>query len=121
VGAARGRALLTLILEGAPRHRYSELLRVGRRVSNEEVLAASLANQTRVTLVVADIGADACPHRVEDRGAAGEMHAGQIRRVEQNRRDLRGVTGYVIDDTRRQTRRFEQPEDVMRAEHRAGR
>ena len=47
------------------------------------------------------------------------MNAGQIGRVEQDVRDLRWIPRHQVDDTRRQTRRLEQLQDVVSAQHRA--
>ena len=83
VDAARRRALLPLVLEPAARDRDRDLLRIGRRVDDDEVLAAGLADEARIRAVAADVLADLLPHAVEHRGAAGEVHAGELRRVEQ--------------------------------------
>ena len=83
VDAARRRALLPLVLEPAARDRDGELLRIGRRMRDDEVLAARFADDARIAAIAADVRADRLPHAVEDARAAGEVHAGEIRRVEQ--------------------------------------
>ena len=82
VDAARGRALLPLVLEGAAHDGHRQRLGVGRRVGDDEVLAAGLAHDARVGAVAVDLGADRAPHRVEDVGGAGEVHAGEVAVVE---------------------------------------
>ena len=51
VGARRGRALLALVLVGAAHERGRERVGVGRRVREDEVLAAGLADDARVGAV----------------------------------------------------------------------
>ena len=85
VDAARRRALLPLVLEAAARDRHRDLLRIGRRVHDDEVLAAGFADQPRIAAVRADVLADLLPHAVEHRRAAGEVDAGELGRVEQRR------------------------------------
>ena len=89
IDAARRRALLPLVLEPAAHDRDGELLHVGRRMRDDEVLAAGFADQPRIAPVAADVLARRCVHiDVEDGGAAGEVNAGQVGRIEQDVRDL---------------------------------
>ena len=76
----------------APRAmRDGDFLRIGRGVRDDEVLAAGFADQARIGAVAADVLADLLPHAVEDGGAAGEVDAGELRRVEQRVGDLDGI------------------------------
>ena len=84
VDAARGRALLPLVFEAAAGDRDRHRGRIRRRMRDDEVLAAGLADQARIAAVLVDVLADLLPHAVEDGGAAGEVHAGELRRVEQD-------------------------------------
>ena len=90
-------------------------------MGNDEILSACLADDARVGAVAADVLAHLLPHAVEDGGAAGEVNARQLRRVEQDVGDLHRVAGNEVDDARRQSRVFEQAQDVVAAQHRARR
>ena len=70
VNAARRGALLSLILESAPRNGDRNLLRVRRWVRDDEILAARFADDARIRPVAAGVLADLSPHAVEDRRAA---------------------------------------------------
>jgi hypothetical protein len=118
VNTAAGGALLTLELEAAARDRNRESLGLGRRVGEDEVLSAGLADQTRIRPVVAGVGTDLVPHLVEHRRAASEMDARKLRRRQRRRRDHGGVSGHEVDDSRGEAGRFEQPHQVVAAEDR---
>ena len=118
---ADGRAFLTLELIAAPHDRDRQGGRIGRRVSDHEVLAAGLADDARVGTVRGHRGADRLPHGVEDAGAAGEVDPGEIPMGEQLVRDHRRVAGDEIDDTGRQAGLSQQRHHVVRREHRARR
>ena len=47
-------------------------------MGHDEILAARLADQARVALVLGDVLADGLPHGVEHRGAAREVHAREV-------------------------------------------
>ena len=87
-----GRALLPLVLEGAADDRRRQLVDVGGRVRDDEVLAAGLADDARVVAVLGDVRADRLPHRLEDRGRAGEVDAGEIGARERGVADLRAAS-----------------------------
>src|SRR5205823_1551175 len=76
VRPGRGRALLALVVEGAAGQRGMQRVHVGRRVGDDEVLAAGLADEPRVRLVVSDVRADRLPQVLEDAGRAGEVERG---------------------------------------------
>ena len=71
--------------------------------------------------VRSDVGADVLPHRLEHGGAAGEVDAGQLRRVEGDLGDHHRVAGHEVDHARRQPGGLEQPQGVVGAQHRARR
>src|SRR5690606_16077584 len=80
VHAAGRRALLSLELETATDDGGGDRVQIalGRRVDEDEVLAAGLADEARVLLVVLDVLADAAPERLEGAGGAGEVDAAQV-------------------------------------------
>src|SRR5205807_2923346 len=82
------RALLALIFEGAPRQRRHERWHIGRGVSEDEILAAGLADDPRIGTVAPDIPSDRLPHALEGRGRYGELDAGQRGRSEHGIADL---------------------------------
>jgi hypothetical protein len=61
VGAARRRALLTLVFERTAHERHGQRCHVGRGMREDEVLAARLAHESRVLLVARDLRADLAP------------------------------------------------------------
>ena len=79
VNTARRGTLLTLVLERPARDGNRNLLRVRGWMRDDEVLAAGFADDTRIGPIAADVLADLSPHAVEDRGAAREMDAREIR------------------------------------------
>src|SRR5690606_10128841 len=62
VDPARCRTLLTLELESAAHDRNCQRLRIGRRMRNDEVLAARFANDARIATVTTHVAADRLPH-----------------------------------------------------------
>ena len=118
VDAAGRRALLALVFVGAAHHRHRHFLRVGRGVHHDEVLAAGLAHESRIRLVLADVHAHVFPHVLEHVGAAGEVDAAEIRRVHRHRAHRHRITGHEVDDARRQACRLEQLHRVVGAQHR---
>ena len=116
---ARGRrALLALILEGAAQDRGRDRLGVRGRVRDDEVLAACLADDARIAPVVGDVRADRLPHGLEDRGRAGEVHAGEVRARERRVADVLAGAVDEVDDPVRQAGLLEDPHRVVRGEHR---
>jgi hypothetical protein len=57
-------------------------------VDEDEVLAAGLAHDARVALVLRDVLADGPPHALEDLGGAREVDAGEIGLVHDRVADL---------------------------------
>ena len=55
VHAAGRRALLSLVLERAAHGRDRDFLRIGRRVHDDEVLAAGFADEARIAAVLAEV------------------------------------------------------------------
>ena len=76
-------------------------------MGEDEVLAAGLADDARIAPVARDVGADRLPHSLKDRGAAGEVHAAQVRVVHRRVADLRAAPRYQIDDAVGQPRLLE--------------
>ena len=93
VGARGCRALLPLVLEGAPHQRRRDRCRLGRSVHDDEVLAARLADDARVGAVARDALPDLAPEPLEDLGRAREVEAGEVgmadARAGDRRRDRR--------------------------------
>ena len=58
IGARSGRAFLTLELEGAANNGCGHLLGIGRLVHEDKVLAACLAHNLGIGLIVGDVVAD---------------------------------------------------------------
>ena len=102
VDARRGRALLALVLERAAHDRGRERVEVGRRVGDDEVLAAGLADDPRVVAVAADVLADRLPHAVEHGGRAGEVDAGEVAARERRVADLGPGAVDEVDDAVRE-------------------
>ena len=121
IHAAGRRALLALVFEGAAHRGHRHLLRIGRGVHDDEVLAAGFADEARIVAVTRDVVAHSPPHALEDGRAASEMNAPERRGVEQRIRDLHGIARHEVDDTRRQAGRLEQLQHVVRAQHGGGR
>src|SRR4030095_187005 len=88
-------------------------------MNNDEVLATSLADQTRIATIAADVFADLLPHPVEDFRAAGEVDASQLRRVEELGADVARVARDEVDDARRAACRLQHLEGVIAAQNRA--
>ena len=61
VGARGGRAFLALVLEGAPHHRDDERLHVRRRMREDEILPARLADDPRILVVALDVRCRSLP------------------------------------------------------------
>ena len=80
IGARRGGAFLSLILEGTSERVGDERIDVGRRMREHVVLAARLADDPRIDFVVLDVAADGGPHVLENFGRAGEVDAGERRK-----------------------------------------
>ncbi len=116
VGAGRRRALLPLVLEGAPDQRDNERVRIGAGVGHDEVLAAGLADQSRVVTVAVDPLGDRPPHRTEGGRRSGEVHPGELPVPQRHRRDRRAVPGDHIDHSCRKTRRHQQRHGVVSGE-----
>src|SRR5690606_16415224 len=96
VDAARGRTLLPLVLVPTAHDRGGHRRRIGRGVRDDEVLAAGLADQTRIRLVAADVLADRLPHRLEHTGTAGEVDAREVGTGEQDVGDLARVARHEV-------------------------
>src|SRR5450756_1571011 len=79
VGARGGRALLALVLESAADKRGRDRGGVGRRVDDDEVLAAGLADKARIVTIFLDILTYCAPQVVEGGGRSREVDAGQVR------------------------------------------
>src|SRR5258707_1256230 len=105
---ARGRrALLALVLERATDQDRGERRRVGRRVGDDEVLAARLTDETRVGAVVRDVLPDRAPQVLEGRGGAGEVDPGEVRLAQGDVGDRLAVAGDQVDHARREAGLFE--------------
>src|SRR5581483_7195735 len=85
----RRRALLSLVLERAAHDGGRDGVDVRGRVRDDEVLAARLADDSRVVAVALEILRDRSPHAVEDGGRPGEVDAGEVARREHRVADLR--------------------------------
>src|SRR5688572_3214533 len=118
VHTAGRRALLPLVFEAAARDRDGDGSRVGRRVRDDEVLAAGFTNQPRIPAVFVDVLADLLPDAVEDDGAAREVDAGELARIEEDPGDLDRVAGNHVDDAGRHARLLEAAQRVVAAQHR---
>jgi hypothetical protein len=110
------RALLALVLERAPDERGDERVRLGAGVRDDEVLAAGLADQSRVRPVSGEVLPDGPPQRLERLGGAGEMDAGQVGVGERHLGHGDAVAGHHVDDTGRQAGRVEEPHREVRGE-----
>ena len=88
-------------------------------MGDDEVFATGLPHEPRVGTIPADVLADLPPHAVEDPGAAREVHAGELRRIEERVGDLHRVARDEVDHPRWQPGGLEQPKRVIGAEHRA--
>jgi len=98
VGAGGGGALLALILEGAAEEGGGDDVAIGALVSDDEVLAAGLTDDSGVGAVVADVLADGLPHLVEDAGGAGEVDTSEIWVLEADFAQGRAVYVDEVDD-----------------------
>ena len=116
VGARRGRALLALVLERAADQRRAQHVGVGRRVRDDEVLAAGLADDARVGAVRRDVLADRAPQVLERRGRAGEVDAGQVRVHQRDVGDRGAMPGEHVDDAGRHPGLLEQLHQEVRRE-----
>ena len=119
VDAARRRALLPLVFEAPARDRDGQLLRIRGRVRDDEVLAAGFSDDARIGAVAAHVLAGLLPHAVEDRGAAREVNAAEVGRIEQRAGDLDRIARQEVDDARREAGGLEQLVGVVAAQHRA--
>src|SRR5436190_23654091 len=88
---------------------------------NDEILPSCFTYDSRIGLVSRHAGADRLPHIVEDGGAAGEVHTGEITVREQLVRDQGRIAWDEVDDSRRKPRFLEELHDVVRAQHGARR
>ena len=104
----RRRALLALVVERAANQRGAQYIRPRRAVREHEVFAAGLAHQSRVALVVLDVGADLLPQSLEGRRRSGEVDAGQSRIGQRHIRYRVAVAGDHVDHTGRQPGRLQQ-------------
>ncbi len=116
VDARRGRALLALILVAAADDRGRERAWIRRRVREDEVLAAGLADEPRVAAVAIEVVADALPHHPEHIGRAGEVDTCELGMIEDDVGAVVRETRDEVEDARRQARLFEQLEDLPRRE-----
>src|SRR4029453_3774477 len=73
VNAARRGTLLTLIPERPARNGNRNLLRVSRRMRDDEILPARFANDTRIGPIAADVLAELKTNAVEVRSDPGEL------------------------------------------------
>jgi hypothetical protein len=71
-------------------------------VSDDEVLAARLADDARIVAVVGDVVADRLPHRLEDGRRPGEVDAGEIAARKRGIPDLGPGAVEQVDDTGRE-------------------
>src|SRR5581483_5241609 len=97
----RRRALLSLVLERAAHDGGRDGVDVRGRVRDDEVLAARLADDSRVVAVALEILRDRSPHAVEDGGRPGEVDAGEVARREHRVADLRPGAVDQVDDAGR--------------------
>ena len=116
VGAGGGGALLALVLERPADHRRPQHVRVGRRVRQDEVLAAGLADQPRVGRVVRQVLPDLLPEVLERRRRAGEVDAGQVAVGQGDLGDVEPVTGDQVDDARGHPGRLQQLHGQLRGD-----
>jgi hypothetical protein len=108
VGARGRRALLPGELEGTTDQRRAQHVGVGRRVRDDEVLAAGLADEPRISAVRRQVGAHGRPQLLEGRGGAGEVDARQIGVRQHDLGDRETVAGEHIDHARRHAGLLEQ-------------
>ncbi len=78
IGPGRRRALLALVLEGAPHQRRDQRGDVGGGMGKDEVLPTGLADDAGVGAVASDVLADGPPHGLEDRRGAGEVEPRKV-------------------------------------------
>ena len=97
------RALLALELERAAECRGCHSLHIGRRMHEDEVLAAGLAHEARIAHVLAQILACLPPEAVERARAAGEMNAGEPLAGRCHLADERAAARQEIDHAVRKT------------------
>src|SRR5690606_11469809 len=115
--AAGRRALLSLELETATDDGGGDRVQIalGRRVDEDEVLAAGLADEARVLLVVLDVLADAAPERLEGAGGAGEVDAAQVGAGQCGVADGWTISWKEVDDAIRDSGLTEDLHDVPAA------
>ena len=82
-------------------------------MGEDEVLAARLADDARVRLVLGDVLTNGLPEVAEDSGAAREVQAGEIGVVEDHIASHRTIDGHQVDDAFRQARFVQQFHDDM--------
>lgn len=70
--------ILTLVLERGPDSLVDGVLDICRRVDEVEILAASLADNTRVALVDVQVGRDVLPELLENERAAGKVQGSEV-------------------------------------------
>ncbi len=121
VGPAGGGALLALVLEGAAHQPGCQDVQVGRLVGEDEVLAAGLADDAGIGLILADVGSDGQPDGREDVGGAGEVHAAEIGVVEDRRADHRARPRNQVDDAVGHSGLLQHLHDVVGGQHRCRR
>ena len=117
VDARARRALLALVLESAPDDGRRHHVGIGRRVHEDEVLAAGLPHDPRVRAVAVDVVADRAPHAVEDRCGAREVDAGEVGMRDDGIADLAARPQHEVDHARRQARLLEDLDEEVRREH----
>jgi len=98
VDPRRGRALLALILVGAPDRGCDGRLGIGGRVEEDEVLAAGLADDAGVVPVDVELVAHLAPEGLEDGRGAREMQAGEFGPGEHRLADGAAGAGQEVDD-----------------------
>ena len=102
-------ALLTLVLERSPHDCRCDRGGIGRRMRQDEVLAAGLADDAWVVAVATDVAADRAPDRVEDARRAGEVDTCQLRARERGGAHLGPGAEDEVDHAGRQPRLLEDP------------
>ena len=109
-------ALLTLVLERAADQPDDHGVRLGRRVRDDEVLAAGLADQPRVAAVAVQLLRHGAPQALERPGGAREVHAAEVGVGQRHLADGGTVAGHHVDHAGRQAGRLEHPHQVVRRE-----
>lgn len=105
VEAGAGAALLALVFEGAADGLDGGVGDVGAGVDEMEVLAAGLADDARVALILAlgDAIGDLAVQRAEDGGTAGVVQSRELAVRQHGLGDFHGITRHPLDDVRGET------------------